>query len=83
MGLSLFHAELTPSEPPPTYSPPNVLLNPYIPDLSFDSDSDATVQDIEPEEPIADNDRIIDPDYWLPYSGDDSSSRCDSLLDLD
>ena len=28
---------------PPTHSPPNVLLDHYIPDLSFDSDSDATV----------------------------------------
>ena len=43
MELSLFHAELTPSEPPPTYSPPNVLPDHYVPDLSFDSDSDATV----------------------------------------
>ena len=83
MELSLFHAELTPSEPPPTYSPPNVLPDHYIPDLSFDSDSDATVQDVEPEEPIADNDGIIDPDYSLPSSGDDSSSGRDSLLDLD
>ena len=83
MELSLFHAELTPSEPPPTHSPPNVLPDHYIPDLSFDSDSDATVQDVEPEEPIADNDGIINPDYSLPSSGDDSSSRCDSLLDLD
>ena len=83
MELSLFHAELTPSEPPPTYSPPNVLLDHYIPDLSFDSNSDATVQHVEPEEPIADNDGIIDPDYWLPSGGDDSSSGRDSLLDLD
>ena len=30
MELSLFHAELTPSEPPPTYSPPNVLLDHYV-----------------------------------------------------
>ena len=83
MELSLFHAELTPSEPTPTHSPPNVLLDHYIPDLSFDSDLDATVRDVEPEEPIADNDRIIDPDYLLPSSGDDSSSGCDSLLNLD
>ena len=83
MELSLFHAELTPSEPPPTYSPPNVLLDHYVLDLSFDSDSNTTVQDVEPEEPIADNNGIIDPDYWLPYGGDDSSSGHDSLLDLD
>ena len=83
MELSLFHAELTPSEPPPTYSPPNVLSDHYIPDLSFDSDLGATVWDVEPEEPIADNDGIINPDYSLPSSGDNSSSRRDSLLNLD
>ena len=49
MELSLFHAGLTPSEPPPTYSSPNVLLDHYIPAISFDSDSDATVQHVEPE----------------------------------
>ena len=43
MELSLFHAELTPSEPPPTYSPPNVLPDHYVLDLSFDSDLNATV----------------------------------------
>ena len=80
MELSLFHTELTPSEPPPTYSSPNVLPDHYIPALSFDSDSDATVQHVEPEEPIADNDGIIDPDYWFPSGGDNSSSGHDSLL---
>ena len=67
----------------PTYSPPNVLPDHYVPDLSFDSDLNATVRDVEPEEPIVDNNGIINPDYWLPYSGDDSNSGHDSLLDLD
>ena len=83
MELSLFHAEgHQPSVPLPTNSPPNIIPDRYIPDLTFNSDSDATAELAEPE-PIPDNEGILDPDNPLPSDADSSSNESNDFLNLD
>ena len=82
MKLPLFHAEgQQPSMPLPTSSPPNVILDRYILDLTLDSDSDATAELAETE-PIADNEGILDPDNPLPSDANSSNDESNDFLNL-
>ena len=69
---------------PPAPPPLGVLPDQYIPDLAYDSELTESMPAIfPPDEPIANNDDIIDPDHPLPLDNSNSDANSIHLLDLD
>ena len=80
----MIHPNFVLPKVPPAPSPLGVLPDQYIPDLAFDSDSTESMLAIfPPNEPIANNDDIIDLDHLLSSDNSDSDVNSIHLLDLD
>ena len=82
--LPMIHPDFVPPEVPPAPPLSGVLPDQYIPDLVYDSDLTESMPAIfPPNEPITNNDDIIDPDHPLPLDNSDSDANSIHLLDLD